>query len=171
MFLRGWRGSDSFAVCLRIKNPDKLSINLRSAVYCRYLVDWLCIKDSHYHFFFFLNCANMKWNLIMSQLQTTHLSPRTTAACLFTCHYSELLSSVLSAKIHFWIVNWMRSGTRCSCQPFRCLFKPMVYAAVNIFSPCVSPAASATLIFTSSFTHRNRKEKQHAETHCCATVE
>lgn len=157
MFLRGWRGSDSFSVCLRIKTPDKLSVNLRSTVYCRYLVGW--------------NCALKTWNWIISQLQTTCLSPRTTAACLFNCHYSELLSSVMSAKINFWIVNWMRSGTRCSCQPFRYLFKPMVYAAVNMFSPCISPAPSATLIFTSSFTHRNRKEKQHAETHCCATVE
>lgn len=169
MFLRGWRGSDSFAVCLRIKNPDKLSVNLRSAVYCRYLVDWLYIKDSHYHFFFKLCEYEMKLNYFAVANHTFITSNN--CSVFVTCHYSELLSSVLSAKINFWIVNWMRSGTRCSCQPFRYLFKPMVYAAVNIFSPCVSPTASATLIFTSSFTHRNRKEKQHAETHCCATME
>lgn len=55
MFLRGWRGSDSFAVCLRIRNPDKLSVNLRSAVSCRYLIGWNCaLKTVTIFFFFFL---------------------------------------------------------------------------------------------------------------------
>lgn len=119
------------------------------AVFCR--IDNSLDEAVHYRQFFFFPFVRVKLNWFTSQLQTLHI------------HHQRSHQQPIFLVVDFSAVRSVHAfRDEKQLSVFPSFQNPCYCMAVNIISPCPPAAASRTLIFTSYFTHRNRKEKQHA---------